>query len=277
VESLRLYENHPDGPVDIGWDFSGSNHNYYLLPEMTPITASVTGVTDKISIGGKTAALIGWACKQTGIYLDENYPALRVDGKVVSRLELTESEFQAVVKKAKSAHRGKKAEAATVGGDAHEWIDKHIKAQMEFGVDPPLPTEYRTLNAVQSYLDFEKSRRVHYIASERKVYSRKYGYVGTLDRLVEIDGVLGIEDLKTSNYFHPEFAAQIAGYEMAYMEEFPSKRIESRTVVMLSKEEAEFKVVDLQVEHRDEDFAAFLGALAVFNWGEGLNKRGSCA
>jgi hypothetical protein len=274
MQTLKLYESHPNGPVEIGWDFSGTKHSYYLLPEMTPITANVTGVTDKISVGDKTGMLMGWAVEEAMNHLDENWPAVIAEGQKLARLELSESQFQEIIKAAKGAHRRKKKDAATVGGDAHDWIDKHIKAQVSFGEAPPMPTEPRVLNAVQAYLAFESDRRVHYVASERKVYSRKYGYVGTLDRLVVIDGVLGIEDLKTSNSWRNEYACQISAYEMAYMEEFPESKIEKRLGIMLSKEEVEFEVIELPVEQREEDFAAFLGALEVFRWGEKLKDRG---
>lgn len=248
-------------------EFDKAAHAYRVNGQ--PVDANVTKVTEVISGGGKTAALMGWACKEMAAYLEGNWPKTHYG----AYLELVESEFQALIKKAKAAHKQRKKDAASVGGQAHDWIDAHIKAQLGQGFEPLFQfTDSRVESAVMAYLDFERSRKVRYLESERKVYSPTHGYVGTLDRLVEVDGVVGIEDLKTSNGWRSEYSVQIAAYEMAYMEEFPGVQINRRIGVMLSKDDAKFEVIELPLERRDADFKAFLGALDVFRWSKSIVK-----
>lgn len=53
---------------------------------------------------------------------------------------------------------------------------------------------------------------------ERRVWSRRFRYAGTIDALALIGGKAGVLDIKTSNGFYPEFNLQTAAYVSALQE-----------------------------------------------------------
>lgn len=243
-----------DGNVRL--EFDEEAHKYTYNGELVPSVTTVTDIVDKSN------ALIPWALNQAEKYIRSNFP---IDGYVSA------SQLDSLLTAMKQAHRKIKYKAADIGTQAHEWIEQHVKASMEFREDPELPQDPQVLNAVMQFLEFERQNHVVYIASERKVFSLEYNYAGTLDILAHVNGIHTLLDIKTSNQFRKEYAMQTAAYVMAVNEEDKSN-VQERIILMLSKDEAKFEPIYLPSSDLPNDSFAFINAFRLYSWGKSYKK-----
>ncbi len=128
-----------------------------------------------------------------------------------------------------------KTEAAGIGTEAHDWIEQFIK-----GNKPPMPEREGAAKAVAAFLDWTKEHKIKFIASEKLVYSKKYGYAGTLDGIAKVgsEKLPYIIDYKVSKGLYPGVAMQTAAYQYADMEESGTKYA-GRFAIRLTKETEE--------------------------------------
>lgn len=103
-------------------------------------------------------------------------------------------------------------EAAEDGTFVHERVEQLIKGYT-------VNTEF--LNAKQArclmaFVDWAKKTKPDWTATEIKVYNHLLRYAGTIDVLCEINGEPWLIDIKTSNYIHDSYSAQVAAYAEAY-------------------------------------------------------------
>lgn len=66
--------------------------------------------------------------------------------------------------------------------------------------------------AVLSFKEWADEYKVKFLAHEKTVFNTKYGYAGTLDHLVEIDGEIYIIDKKTSAEIYLPHKIQLSSY-----------------------------------------------------------------
>lgn len=78
--------------------------------------------------------------------------------------------------------------------------------------EPLTPEEYFCVMTFHEW--FEKTRP-EVIDAEYVVWNERYGYAGTVDLKVRIDGVVWIIDIKTSKQIWPSMEIQIAAYKRA--------------------------------------------------------------
>jgi hypothetical protein len=104
---------------------------------------------------------------------------------------------------------------------------------------------------------FKRDYNVKIIANEMMVHSHIYQFCGTLDRVLEINGLLVLIDLKSGNMY-PSTALQTAAYVKAY-EEMTGKKISYRRGIQL-KENGNYKPVPYK---QKTDWMYFLSALKV--------------
>jgi len=133
---------------------------------------------------------------------------------------------------------------------------------------------------------------------EKRVCDTEYGYAGTIDLVAEVEGVVGIVDLKTSTAIYKEHSLQTAAYLQAYNKtKGIAKECQTRWILRLDeyaeclgclakkrdkygrarvvggkdacnhqwsglKGEVEFK----ELEGYEKDFAAFLGLKERWEW-----------
>jgi len=100
-------------------------------------------------------------------------------------------------------------------------------------------------------------------AIEVRVYSTRYRYAGTIDRIGALRGVRAILDIKTSATPNPVAALQLAAYQVAYNEQNPKAKAKERWVVQLG---ADGKYRLHQYKDDLGDWSTFLSALQLFNW-----------
>jgi len=129
-----------------------------------------------------------------------------------------------------------KQQAADLGTQAHEWCERYInnKIGIKGAESPDMPEEPMVLQAVTGFLDWEKENKPKFIESEKVVYSKKSGYVGTLDIEAMIDKKRMLIDLKTSNGLYNSVRLQTAAYAYADTEN-TGKNYAGRWALRLSK------------------------------------------
>lgn len=92
----------------------------------------------------------------------------------------------------------------------------------------PTPEDERVRNAVAALDLLRRERNLVPMAAEAFVWSRDYGYAGTLDLAADNgDGTVDLYDWKTSGALYPEVWLQLAAYAVAWTEcyDIPVRRI----------------------------------------------------
>jgi hypothetical protein len=218
-----------------------------------PSVTTVLGVIDK------SGPLIPWAINQTVAYYtaaldaDTTYPQIVLD---------------VIHQQAKRAARDVKQEAADIGTQAHNWLETYFKNGL---VPPPEPDNPKVLNCVRAALAWLAEHHVTPIYNERRIYSRRHRYSGTMDMLAYVDGKLSICDWKSSKGLYTEFYLQTAAYSAAYTEETGTK-IEQRILIRLGKEDGAFEPHILPKGTQASDFKAFKAALTIYRYLQNQNK-----
>ncbi len=82
--------------------------------------------------------------------------------------------------------------------------------------------------AVETFQEFNEERKIFFYPEfiERRVWSSRHRYAGTVDALAEVDGKFGVLDIKTSTGFFPEYNLQTAAYVSA-LQEFDVKKLQA--------------------------------------------------
>ena len=254
--------------------YDPKNHEYLLVTpdglEPLPGVSTVSHIIDKSMV------LLPWGCKMMAQKIMATVPT--IDGTTVL---LSLDQLGKIVNDCKSAHKERLEDAGNVGSVAHAWIETYIKSVLEGDeastqlIINNTPEEIRAKSACIASLDWQVLHNVRWISTERKIYSRKYKYAGTMDGLCLTDSCddenccktkykdhLTIVDWKTSNYLYNEFLLQTAAYTVAYEEEMGEK-IEDRWVVRLGKDDAAFDAWHLGPETIEDDWEAFHAALVL--------------
>lgn len=254
---------------DIILQFDEVKHAYFVNDERVYGVTSATGIIDK------SGPLIHWAVnKQCIPFLKDRIKA----GKAYDELELNE-----IFNEAATQHTRRKQSAADIGTLAHAWIESYVKHKInlntgtiiypEYEKKPEMPVSKTLQNLINAFLAWEKAHKVIFLTSEKKVYSKRHNYAGTLDIEAVVDKELSIIDIKTSNHIVNEYRFQVAAYMQAQKEELkqPYKaywilRLGKETRTNNNGEEG----VDFEARRYTTtsdykpDFKAFLGALEVF-------------
>jgi len=238
MEKTKLYND------SVELVFNEAKHTYTIDNKIIQGVTGVCGVINK-------PALVPWAAKVGHDFLLANFEP----GRPYDEIEIAD-----LAADMKVAHRKQTNKAATIGTMAHNYIEGAIKYKL--GVwdnKPKKPANKQALNAINAYAEFAKHYEIEYHASEPKVYSKLYGYAGTLDIDATINGKRCIVDLKTSNGIYPEMWLQTAAYQQARQEELGIK-YDERWILRIGKD-GEFETkVSVQF---DQDIEAFVAALTL--------------
>src|SRR3990167_8700086 len=170
----------------------------------------VLSVTAATSVVDKSRPLIYWAVGLTQSYLMENLKKMIDDTKG--------DKIVALIEEAAKQHQVKKQEAADIGTQVHDWIEKFIKAENKKDI-PKIPKEAPIYNGISAFLKWVDEYDVKFLSSEKQVYSRKHHYAGIMDAEAVIRGKKCVVDFKTSKGIYPEFRFQVAAYQAAVEEE----------------------------------------------------------
>lgn len=231
-DSYLLY----DGAVELKFDEEA--HLYTVDGEPVP---SITGILKVIN----KPALMFWSVSMACEYLQREW----LPGKTYDEVEIVN-----LLKAAKSAHRTKADNAATIGTMVHAWIERHLN-----GEEPAIPQNPEMRNGVEAFLKFESEHDLKVTQSERKVYSREHNVAGTCDIFGTYEGAPVVADIKTSSGIYPEAFLQAGGYDLCLSEE-TGQTFERHLVINCKKDgKLDFKVSDDVESNRQ----GFLAALAL--------------
>lgn len=278
MESYWFY----DGTSELRFD--KESWTYYLVGELGNLIAQY-GVTSVIKIIDKSAMLVPWASKMcmekmlriipTNLLMtDEHDPNPMI---VVPSMAL--SEFAKFALEAKAAHKEKLETAGDIGHQAHACLEASIKYALANDPDRMVrilveqPADPRAVSCASAAFNWMQAHRVRWQHTEKKIYSREYGYAGTMDGLATYDSCadkaccaeqfsdkLFIADWKTSNALRLEYILQISAYRNAYEEEHGTC-VEQGVVLRLGKEDGEFESLQVNAEDFSAGFSGFLGCL----------------
>jgi hypothetical protein len=169
---------------------------------------------------------------------------------------------EAAVRFLKGLPWSQRDKAADAGSAVHGAIDAEQKGQ-------PVPTWPTKLSGFrEQYERFKAAYRPEWITSEATVYSRKYGFAGTLDWIARIGGRVLLGDVKSGERVYDEVALQLAAYRYAEwmdlgdMVEHPLPSVEACAVLHLRPRM--FQLVEVRAD--EQMFEAFLHLIQVYRW-----------
>lgn len=268
TEAYKFY----NGEVTLIYDVT--EHRYFKVSGKDLIPQD--GVTTIIHIIDKSDALIPWAAKKVA-----EKAVLIAPFDSNGEIHMDRAAFEALMQTAKTAPRDLLEEAGDVGHAAHACIEKYIKGLM-IGVPyhyfngKELKQDERVDNCFFAALAWMNAHNVRWICTEKKIYSRKYSYAGTMDGKAYVDSCndpkcckhvfkdrLSVIDWKSSNYLYVEYLLQTSAYAAAEMEE-TGEEITDRWVIRLGKTDGEFEPWHLEQDQFEQDFTAFLECLDLY-------------
>lgn len=201
----------------------------------------VPGVTTILQCLGKPA-LIPWAA---GCASDH----------WLKEIKAGNTDYTAIHKAAKSAHRNKANAAADIGKNVHEYAECFFKKKTL-----PLLLSDEAKRGVEAFHEWIDAHEIEVLTSERRLFSKKHYYAGTCDFVAKIDGILGVGDIKTSSGIYPEMRFQTAAYQQA-LEEEKGIKFPVRWIIRFDKKSGHFEAKSFY--NFDLDFGCFEAALKI--------------
>ena len=170
---------------------------FYVHPESR---AKVPGVTSVVGMLPKDF-LKFWVAKVTAEAAVDNLGAL---------VTLALNDRQGAVDYLKRAHLRNVGEAADVGTEVHDLVERLARGESIGRVHPDLEPY------VRGWHEFNDEFEPEYLFIEETVWSDTYGYAGSFDAIVRIgDEVLILDNKTTRSGVHAEVSLQMTAYARA--------------------------------------------------------------
>lgn len=223
----KIYELY-NGKVKIR--FVDPGHAYWLIEKDGKAVKPMKRLTGVTSFTGKvfdkSDTLIGWALDLTTDYLLEH----------MDEIKKHKADLQAIFEEAKLESQRQKERAADIGKAVHAWIEAHIG-----GSAPDMPEDPKVIQGVNSFINWMEENGAKFLWSERVVYSKKFGYVGTADVGLHLtkgplNGKRPLGDWKVSNGLYSSVMLQTAAYQGAIIEEKPTEKFDGRLAIRICSE-----------------------------------------
>ena len=216
-----------------------------------PLTGeAVPSVTTVIKAGIPQPWLGPWAAKMSAEYICANW------------LRLSKEPHEVRIAEAKQAHINYAQERAEVGDCVHDIVEC-------WGAGKPYPDPPKEINSyINKFIDFLVEKQPKFIENEVTLWSREYGYAGTADFIIEIDGKTFLADLKTGKRLHDEIGLQLSALAHTSCIVRPDGREEPLPhidgIAGLHIRPRSWKLVEVQ--ESDACFEAFLAAKSIMRW-----------
>lgn len=243
--------------------FNPKNHGHYYDGKR------LLGVTTALSAISKGDGLVQWAVNQAIDYArTELIPPPSIEDPLSLVVpSYTTDHVAMVLQGAKVAWKAKRDEAASIGTQAHEWVERYLK-----GEDPEWPSDPNVRNSCEAALEWIKSVSWETIKIEHQIYIPELGVCGICDWYARINGVLAVPDWKTSKSLHPSYAYQTAAYLKALEGEFDTK-IPHRWLIRIDKETGIVEPRFLPEEDIEKDYATFEAAVTIYKREQELKNQ----
>jgi hypothetical protein len=215
--------------------------------------AQYVSVTTAIGDGVPKPGLARWMAKEVA----------RIAARERKELATIPNALDVVDRLMDSLGKSRSTAAAELGSKVHATAEAIAKGDATL----PVLTE-EELPYVERFRDFVAEWSPSYVEAEASVFSRTYGYAGTLDAIVEVDGKRCVVDYKTGKSVWPEVALQLAAYANADFigrqdgSESPIPKCRHGYVLHLRPEKYELIPVDIS----GPVFDTFLSALDMHRW-----------
>lgn len=215
TEESKLYK----GKVVVR--FYPASHQYRVSVEGEDFVR-VSGVTTLIGIKDKSRALGSWQQQVTvDALLDMIAKGVKID---------EDKAIEACIQ-----HELQREEAADIGKQIHSWCEQSIQHELGLVKEmPEIPDFPEAVTGVNAFMQWRKENKVKFVSTERVVYSKEHGYIGTLDSEAKVNGMLCLIDFKASNGLYNSVRMQTAAYVKADEEERKVK-YDGRWALRLSK------------------------------------------
>ena len=105
-----------------------------------------------------------------------------------------------------------KSKSAEEGTLLHETVEAILRKE-------PIVIPDQVKPAVTAFLDFYKNNELIAHRIEDRVVSKKHHFAGTMDVLAELNGVMGVLDIKTSMAIYRDYSVQTSAYIEALSED----------------------------------------------------------
>ena len=225
--------------------YNEDKHMYYVNDQKVE---SVTGICSR---GLPKPNLVNWL-----VATPLNEVKRLINEKLDNNEPLDRAGLERIFKTAKEKTNKIKEDAGLVGTVVHGLIEDFLK-----GKDIPKQSDPALVNCWNLFLDWWNKQEYEVVELEKKIYSKKYNYAGTLDLVVkDKKGNLVLMDIKTSNFISFDYFLQLNAYKFAYEEETGSK-VSKSFIVKLSKKDAEIEIKEIPLNKKL--FNAFIGAKYV--------------
>lgn len=247
-------------PRNDGW--GRSTRFYEVDGAKFPSVTAILGSVNK-------PALVPWAAKQEREMI---YSAIRglIHDADVKRANFMLS-LEAAVGREK-AHVKELSKAATIGSEAHARIEWLLRRELKQAVGTEPACGEKALWASMAWEDWQKASNFSVNLTEEVVYSKRYGYAGTLDFAGQIDHegqrIHVVSDIKTGRAVYKEAHLQIAAYGHALVEMGHADVMPAGCIVRLPKVEDDpaFEVVVISPEQMKINHKVFLAVLDLWRW-----------
>jgi len=153
-------------------------------------------------------------------------------------------------------------EKAAIGDLAHQMIADYLRGVQTDTSEYSKQQIDQAENAVLSFLEWAKYKRISPIFLEEPMVSEQYRFGGTPDCLALINGELTLLDIKTSAAIFPEMLIQIAAYRQLVIERGHTPY---KLIILRVGRTADEGFEERLVNHVDKRLEIFLHALAIYN------------
>lgn len=223
-------------------DFDDEKHLYLFNGKKVE---SVTGICGN---GVPKPELQGWLISTPVREIKNSINTLLDNGESLDRVIL-----ERIVDKAKNKTEEIKKDAGLIGTVVHGLIEDFLKNKKI-----PNQSDKKVINCWNLFLDWWNIQEYEVVELEKKIFSKKYNYAGTLDLVLkDKQGNLVLADIKTSNSISFDYALQLNAYRQAYEEETNNK-ISKGLIIRLPKTTGNIEIRELPLNK--QMFDAFIGA-----------------
>jgi len=228
-------------------EYDEQAHQYKFDDKNVP---SVTGLSNLLPKG---QGLLNWMIDQPLLKHSKLILEHLEKGNEISSLDLRKFKKEALAENNKI-----KETAGDIGTDLHELYEK-----WKLGKPFIEPKD----NIIKPMFDklriFDKELGIKPIHIEKKIYSKKYGYAGTLDLIctTKKSKELCLIDWKTSKAIYDNYIYQPMAYKIAYEEE-TGEKIKQMKIIRIPKNGQAIEIRD--VKFSKIHFKAFIGL--VYQW-----------
>ena len=239
----------------------GPSGRFYLV-DGDPLPS----VTHILSCLGKPA-LINWAANQERTLVMEASADLYKDVAKLSKPLIRTAyltTLQARVGKTK-AHQRELAKASDIGTQVHHLIEWKLRVSLGEVVGPEPRVVDDAQWAFMAWEDWARAVNLKPRFIEQTVFSRTYGYAGTMDLFAEVNGETRLIDFKTGKAIYAEAYLQNVAYQVA-LREMGHDHAAGGLIVRLPKNQADPAFEVAEVPPVDGLFSTFLAVKEVWKW-----------